>query len=58
MVNGKEWFRIYGDAVRRGNSIEALNRILTMMTCDAAWKAVWENNQLDHEARFLTRIIR
>ena len=53
LLDGEERFRIYGEAVEKANSVEALNQILTLMVSDAAWRADWENHQLDHQARFL-----
>ena len=53
LLDGEERFRIYGDAVEKANSLEALAQILISMVSDAAWRAEWEKNQISHQASFL-----
>jgi hypothetical protein len=53
ILDGGERFRIYGDAVERVNSVEALNEILTMMVSDSSRRTAWVENQLRNQAGFL-----
>jgi hypothetical protein len=53
ILDGGQRFRIYGDAIERADSIEALNKILTRMVRDASWRAKWVENQMENQARFL-----
>ena len=52
LLDGEERFRIYGDAVERANSLEALNEILTMMVSDASRRAAWVENQMKNQEHF------
>lgn len=52
-LDGEERFNIYGDAVERTNSLEALNEILTMLVSDAGRRADWVENQIKNQRKFL-----
>ncbi len=53
LLDGEERFRVYGDAVERANSLEALNKILTMMISDTGKRADWVKNQRKNQEYFL-----
>jgi len=53
LLDGEERFRIYGDAVERVNSLEALTATLTMLVSDAARRADWVENQLRNQEKYL-----
>jgi hypothetical protein len=52
LLDGEERFRIFGDAVERANSLEALNKILTMLVSDAVRRADWVEKQLKNQEIF------
>ena len=53
LLDGGERFRIYGDAVESANSVEALQKLLSMMVVDANRRAQWVKNQMKNQTRFL-----
>jgi hypothetical protein len=53
LLDGEERFRIYGDAVERVNSLEALTATLTMLVSDAGRRADWVENQLRNQEKYL-----
>jgi len=53
LLDGEERFRVYGDAVERANSLEALNKILTVMISDMGKKADWVEKQFKNQECFL-----
>lgn len=53
LLDGEERFRIYGDAVERVNSLEALTATLRMLVRDAARRADWVENQLRNQEKYL-----
>jgi hypothetical protein len=53
LLDGEERFRMYGDAVEPVNTVEDLNRLLSMLVSDTGRRADWEENQKKKQARFL-----
>lgn len=58
LLDGEERFRIYGDAVERANSLEALNKFLTIMISDAGKRTELVKNQIKNQEHFLNNFFR
>jgi hypothetical protein len=52
LLDGEERFRIFGDAVERVNSLEALNELLTMLISEDGRRAAWVANQFKNQEKF------